>query len=79
MLGLDRHVIEFGDEETFELIKRRRRTFGTLGACAADLKHDPNNPVWESYCPNTGVCNALLKARWLVQIDTFRKISTCFW
>ena len=68
MLGLDRHVIESGDGETFELIKRRCRTCGAPEACAVDLKRDPNNPVWETYCPNAGVFNALLKARWLIQI-----------
>lgn len=68
MLGLNRHVIESGDGETFELIKRRCRTCGAPEACATDLKRDPNNPVWETYCPNAGVFNALLKARWLIQV-----------
>ena len=22
--------------------------------CTVDLKRDPNNPVWETYCPNAG-------------------------
>ena len=28
-----------------------------------DLKRDPNNPVWETYCPNAGAFIALAEAQ----------------
>ena len=52
MLGLDRHVIQSGDSETFESIRRRCAKCGYREACVVDLKRDPNDPVWETYCPN---------------------------
>jgi len=62
MLGLDPYVIESGDRETFDQIMRSCTSCGFREACAVDLKRDPNNPVWETYCPNVGVLNALTKA-----------------
>ncbi len=70
MLGLDRHVIKQGDSETFELIRRHCKKCGVREACAVDLKRDPNNPVWETYCPNAGVLNRLTEAGWLAPIIT---------
>jgi hypothetical protein len=70
MLGLDLHVIERGDRETFELIKRRCTNCGCREACALDLKRDPNDPVWETYCPNAGTLNAITEASWLTPIIT---------
>jgi hypothetical protein len=29
-------------------------------ACAIDLRHDPNGLIWEAYCPNSEVLNALV-------------------
>jgi hypothetical protein len=37
-------------------------------ACAVDFKRDPNNPVWESYCPNSGTLNTLTEAWWPTNI-----------
>jgi hypothetical protein len=64
MLGLDPHVIECGDRETFDQINRRCTRCGFREACTVDLKRDPNNPVWESYCPNSATLNALTEAWW---------------
>jgi hypothetical protein len=40
-------------------MKRRCKNCVSWEACAADLKRDPGNSVWEAYCPNAGVLNAL--------------------
>ena len=32
--------------------------------CAADLQRDPNDPVWESYCPNAAKMLVLARERW---------------
>jgi hypothetical protein len=65
MLGLDLHAIECGNSETFEEIMRRCTSCGFREACAVDLKRDPNNPVWETYCPNSEALIALTEATWL--------------
>jgi hypothetical protein len=41
----------------------RCKSCGYRETCAVDLKRDPNNPVWETYCPNTGAFIALAEAR----------------
>ena len=58
MLGLD--AIDGGD--SLNEIRRRCRSCGYREACAVDLKRDPNNPVWETYCPNAGAFIALAGA-----------------
>lgn len=67
MLGLDLHTIESSERETFDKIRRQCTNCGYREACTADLKRDPNNPVWETYCPNSGILIALAEARWLSQ------------
>ena len=44
-------------------VMRRCKSCSYRDACAVDLKRDPNNPVWETYCPNTGAFFALAEAR----------------
>ncbi len=65
MLGLDLTAIERGYREVFDSIKRRCTDCGYREACAVDMKRDPNNPVWESYCPNSDAFNALSEACWV--------------
>jgi hypothetical protein len=65
MLGLHLDATESGDRDMLNEIMRRCMNCGYREACAVDLKRDPNNPVWETYCPNSGALVALAEARWL--------------
>jgi hypothetical protein len=65
MLGLDLYAIERDESETFDKIKRRCTNCGCRESCAVDLRRDPNNPVWETYCPNSGALIALAETWWL--------------
>jgi hypothetical protein len=65
MLGLDPNFIKSGDRKTFNQIKRRCRSCEFRDACVVDLKRDPNNPVWASYCPNSGMLHTLTEAWWV--------------
>ena len=65
MLGLDLYEIEyFDDNGTLDKIKRRCTVCASREACVVDLRRDPNNPVWESYCPNAEALIALTGAWW---------------
>ena len=64
MLGLD-GAIDNHDSEIFEIIKRRCMACDSRQACELDLRRDPNDPVWETYCPNTASLIALTEAWWL--------------
>jgi hypothetical protein len=65
MLGLDLSAIESGGGQVFETIKRRCTSCDFGEACELDLRRDPNDPVWETYCPNTATLIALPEAWWL--------------
>ncbi len=67
MLGLDLDAIKSGKGDTFDEIRRVCTNCGYREACAVDLKRDPNNPVWETYCPNSDALIALAQVRWLTQ------------
>jgi len=60
ILGLNLGMTNGG---TLNEIMRRCKSCGYREACTVDLKRDPNNPVWETYCPNTGAFIALAEAR----------------
>jgi hypothetical protein len=47
---------------------RRCLGCGYREACAVDLERDPNNPVWETYCPNAGTLLELAQERWLTPL-----------
>ncbi len=61
MLGLDLDAIENYGAETYETITRRCETCGFRRTCELDLRRDPNDPVWETYCPITVTLIALAK------------------
>ena len=65
MLGLDLSAVEGYDGAMFEAIRQRCASCYFREACELDLKRDPNDPVWETYCPNTATLIALPEACWL--------------
>ncbi len=67
MLGLDLDAIERFENSTLDEIRRRCTSCGYREACEVDLKRDPNNPVWETYCPNSEALIALAQVPWLTQ------------
>lgn len=62
MFGLDLYAVE--DGQLFEELKRRCVNCGSQDTCAADLRRDPNNTVWEIYCPNAATLIGLAEAQW---------------
>jgi hypothetical protein len=60
ILGLDLDAIERDDSKTFNELKERCAKCDFRDACAIDLWCDPNTPVWEAYCPNSGMLNVLV-------------------
>lgn len=63
MLGLD--PIKVDDGGTFHEIMRRCLSCDDRESCAVDFKRDPNNPVWESCCPNAAPLIALAGISWM--------------
>ena len=64
MLGLDLNGLE-NRLEILKDIKQRCARCASAQTCELDLRRDPNDPVWESYCPNTATLVALPEACWL--------------
>ena len=65
MLGLDLSAIESSGGKVFETIKQRCTSCDCREACELDLRRDFNDPVWETYCPNTVTLTTLPEAWWL--------------
>ncbi len=64
MLGLDPRGLGGTDPESLiEIFKNCARCDARVW-CAADLRRDPNDPVWESYCPNAQVMLLLASKQW---------------
>jgi hypothetical protein len=60
ILGLDVDTIEREFPEVFDKIKRNCPSCSDREPCALDLKRDPSTLMWEAYCPNSDVLNALV-------------------
>ncbi len=60
ILGLDVDAIGREFREVFDKIKRNCPSCSDREPCALDLKCDPNSLMWEAYCPNSDVLNALV-------------------
>ena len=60
ILGLDVDAIGREFHEVFDKIKRNCPSCSDREPCALDLKRDPNTLMWEAYCPNSDVLNALV-------------------
>ena len=63
MLGLDLSVLENAGNALQEIM-RKCPICGYREACVADLKRDPNDPVWETYCPNAKALLGLAESSW---------------
>jgi hypothetical protein len=61
MLGLDLNSLE-NPVEILKTIKQRCSRCESAKTCELDLRRDPNDPIWETYCPNTTTLLALAKA-----------------
>lgn len=59
VLGLDLDAIERDHSKALETLKRRCTGCVFWEACAVDLRRDPNNAMWEAYCPNSKALYAL--------------------
>ena len=60
MLGLDLFAVDNQLQE----IMRNCVDCGHREACVGDLKRDPNDPVWETYCPNAKALLGLADQSW---------------
>jgi len=68
MLGVRLDPAATADVDTLHELMRRCEACGYREACAVDLERDPNNPVWETYCPNAGALIELAQQRWLTPL-----------
>ena len=60
ILGLDVDAIGRNFPEVFDKVRKNCPRCEDREACAIDLRHDPNALIWEAYCPNSEVLNALV-------------------
>ena len=60
ILGLDVDAIGRDFPEVFDKVRKNCPRCGDREACVIDLRRDPNAMIWEAYCPNSEVLNALV-------------------
>ena len=64
MLGIEESTIKGKSTEALLEIMRNCPACGNRDICEADLKRDPNDPVWETYCPNAKALLELAAESW---------------
>lgn len=69
MLGLDFDAIQTGDRTTCGELVTRCADCEVKKACRLDLARDPNDPVWEGYCPNSVLLNGLTETWWAARLS----------
>jgi len=62
-LGLDEEIKNL-HRELIETIRRRCMNCDVRKICELDLERDPNDPVWETYCPIMTTLISLTEALW---------------
>ena len=67
MLGIQLDPAD-ADGAMLREMMRRCVACGYREACTVDLERDPDNPVWETYCPNAGAVIELAQERWLTPL-----------
>ena len=60
ILGLDLDAIGRDFREVFDKVRKNCPRCGDREACGIGLRSDPNGLIWEAYCPNSEVLNALV-------------------
>jgi hypothetical protein len=60
ILGLDVDLIRQDFYDVFNKVRKNCPRCADRVACAIDLRHDPNGLIWEAYCPNSEVLNAIV-------------------
>jgi hypothetical protein len=60
ILGLEVDAIGRDFREAFDKVRKNCPHCDAREACLIDLRHDPNALIWEAYCPNSEVLNALV-------------------
>jgi hypothetical protein len=64
MLGVDPQEVRSADPDMYFDVVGECACCDMRRACTADLRRDPNSPVWESYCPNNQTFIALAREIW---------------
>jgi hypothetical protein len=69
-LDLDKNEILKVEPHVFRDLQRVCTMCEQQGRCRYDLKHDPNDPTWKNYCPNTETLKDLDALPWASRIET---------
>ena len=59
MLGVDIAALNTSARNVLKVVKERCARCASAEVCELDLRRDPNDPIWETYCPNTATFIAL--------------------
>ena len=60
ILGLEVDAIGRDFRQAFDKVRKNCPHCDAREACLIDLRHDPNALIWEAYCPNSEMLNALV-------------------